>query len=43
MKENLIRQAYEIAKERYAAIGVDVDKPWIPYKDIIILTLLASR
>ena len=26
MKENLIRQAYEIAKERYAAIGVDVDK-----------------
>lgn len=26
MKENLIRQAYEIAKERYAAIGADVDK-----------------
>lgn len=26
MDEKLIRQAYEIAKERYAAIGVDTDK-----------------
>ena len=26
MKESLITQAYEIAKERYAAIGVDVEK-----------------
>ena len=26
MKENKILQAYEIAKERYAAIGVDTDK-----------------
>ena len=26
MKENLIQKAYEIAKERYAAIGVDTDK-----------------
>jgi len=26
MKEQLIKQAYEVAKERYAAIGVDTDK-----------------
>lgn len=26
MKQNLIEKAYEIAKERYAAIGVDTDK-----------------
>ena len=26
MKEELITKAYEIAKERYAAVGVDVDK-----------------
>ena len=26
MKENLITKAYEIAKERYAAVGVDIDK-----------------
>ena len=26
MKEQLIRQSYEIAKERYAAVGVDTDK-----------------
>lgn len=26
MKEDTIRKAYEIAKERYAAIGVDTDK-----------------
>ena len=26
MKENLINKAYEIAKERYAAVGVDVEK-----------------
>ena len=26
MKEELIRKAYELAKERYAAIGVDTDK-----------------
>ncbi|MDE7096284.1 MAG: L-rhamnose isomerase, partial [Muribaculaceae bacterium] len=26
MKEELIRKAYEVAKERYAAIGVDTDK-----------------
>ena len=26
MKEELIQRAYELAKERYAAIGVDVDK-----------------
>ena len=26
MKETLIHQAYEIAKERYAALGVDTEK-----------------
>ncbi|MBR0273935.1 MAG: L-rhamnose isomerase, partial [Bacteroidaceae bacterium] len=26
MKESLIQQSYEIARERYAAIGVDTDK-----------------
>ena len=26
MNENLITKAYEMAKERYAAIGVDTDK-----------------
>ena len=25
MKEELIKKAYEVAKERYAAIGVDTD------------------
>ena len=26
MKEEMIKKAYEIAKERYAAVGVDTDK-----------------
>lgn len=26
MKEELILKSYEIAKERYAALGIDVDK-----------------
>ena len=26
MKEELVRKAYEVAKERYAAIGVDTEK-----------------
>lgn len=26
MKEELITKAYEVAKERYAALGVDVEK-----------------
>ena len=26
MKEELIKKAYEIAKERYAAVGIDTDK-----------------
>ena len=29
MKEELINKAYEIAKERYAAVGVDTEK-WKP-------------
>ncbi len=32
MKEELIQKAYEVAKERYAAIGVDVEKQWTPCK-----------
>ena len=30
MKEELINKAYEIAKERYAAVGVDTEKVWKP-------------
>ena len=26
MKEELINKAYEVAKERYAALGLDVEK-----------------
>ena len=26
MKEQLVKQAYEVAKERYAAIGIDTEK-----------------
>ena len=26
MKEELVRKAYEVAKERYAEIGVDTEK-----------------
>ena len=26
MKEELVNKAYEVAKERYAAVGVDTDK-----------------
>ncbi|MCR4809756.1 MAG: L-rhamnose isomerase, partial [Prevotella sp.] len=26
MKENLVKQAYEIAKERYAEIGIDTEQ-----------------
>ena len=26
MKEELITKAYEVAKERYAALGIDVEK-----------------
>lgn len=26
MKEELVKKAYEVAKERYAAIGVDTEK-----------------
>ena len=34
MKESLIVKAYEIAKERYAAIGVDTDKALETLQDI---------
>lgn len=30
MKEELINKAYEIAKERYAAVGVDTEKVMEP-------------
>ncbi|MBR2035421.1 MAG: L-rhamnose isomerase, partial [Prevotella sp.] len=26
MKEELVKKAYEVAKERYAAIGIDTEK-----------------
>ena len=26
MKEELVKKAYEVAKERYAAVGVDTEK-----------------
>lgn len=32
MEEKLINQAYEIAKERYANIGIDTDKVGAPDK-----------
>ena len=35
MKEELINKAYEIAKERYAVVGVDTEK--------VMETMLASR
>mgnify|MGYP001542228462 CR=1 FL=1 len=41
MKEELINKAYEIAKERYAALGLDVEKvvsrqqETIPVKPVI--------
>jgi len=28
MKNELVQKSYEIAKERYAALGVDVDSRW---------------
>lgn len=36
MKENSIRKAYEIAKERYAAVGVDTDKVLAQMQDFHI-------
>ena len=33
MKEETIKKAYEIARERYAAIGVDTDKVLDQMKD----------
>ena len=44
MKEELITKAYEIAKERYAAVGVDVDKAMDTLQKYIpVTTLLAGR
>ena len=36
MKEELINKAYEIAKERYAALGLDVES-------VYLYALLAGR
>ena len=33
MKEELINKAYEIAKERYAAVGVDTEKVMEPMQN----------
>ena len=44
MKEELIQRAYELAKERYAAIGVDVEKSNGCFaKDFPLPALLAGR
>ena len=39
-KDSLIQQAFEVAAERYAAVGVDVRKA---LENIPILALLAGR
>ena len=41
MKEELINKAYEIAKERYAAVGVDTDGNHAEFPSVT--ALLASR
>ena len=44
MKEELINKAYEIAKERYAAVGVDTRKSNGNHAEFPSVTaLLASR
>lgn len=43
MKEELIQRAYELAKERYAAIGVDVEKAMDALQRFPSPALLAGR
>ena len=44
MKEELINKAYEIAKERYAALGLDVEKVMDATSESVYLyALLAGR
>ena len=38
MKEELINKAYEIAKERYAAVGVDTET--VSYTHLTLPTIL---
>lgn len=44
MKEELINKAYEIAKERYAALGLDVEKSnGATSESVYLYALLAGR
>lgn len=43
MKEELINKAYEIAKERYAAVGVDTESNGNHAEFPSVTALLASR
>lgn len=36
MKKELVQKAYEVAKEQYAAIGIDTDKAIARMKDVVI-------
>jgi L-rhamnose isomerase len=40
VKEKLVQQAYEIARERYAALGVDVDAQKLELRRLIRETLI---
>ena len=43
MKEELILKAYEIAKERYAALGIDTDKVLEQLQEGDVLVLCCDR
>ena len=43
MKEELITKAYEVAKERYAALGIDVEKVMEQPEGCNLHALLAGR
>ena len=42
MKEELIKKAYDIAKERYATLGIDTEKVLDTLQKIQISMLLAN-
>ena len=41
MKESLIHQAYEIAKERYAELGIDTEK--VLEQNSELIAIIASK
>ncbi len=43
MKEELINKAYEIAKERYAALGLDVEKVMEQLQKVSISPCIVGR